>query len=195
MPKLLQVASCYKQTRSYLSPASLLFTKTNHVNQRALEPRRSLSVTNPLRASSASPEQLRDAWGSPSFDVKEMKALLDHDNHEMRDSCRNFLSGDLMKPKYNISVAEERELALKRLQAMCDNHYISVLDFNNNPLRVFAAHELAVIVDPAMTTKMTVQFNLFGGTVLKLGTERHHKALLAGEDESANFVRQVSTED
>ncbi len=25
-----------------------------------------------------------------------------------------------------------------------------------------------------MTTKMTVQFNLFGGTVLKLGTEKHH---------------------
>lgn len=26
------------------------------------------------------------------------------------------------------------------------------------------------------------QFNLFGGTVLKLGTERHHKKLLAGID-------------
>ncbi len=25
-----------------------------------------------------------------------------------------------------------------------------------------------------MATKMTVQFNLFGGTVLKLGTKRHH---------------------
>merc|ERR1719312_64223 len=35
--------------------------------------------------------------------------------------------------------------------------------------------------DPAMGTKMTVQFNLFGGTVLKLGTERHHY-LLEGID-------------
>merc|ERR1719228_3207854 len=33
-----------------------------------------------------------------------------------------------------------------------------------------------------MTTKMTVQFNLFGGTVLKLGTERHHEMLLEGID-------------
>jgi acyl-CoA oxidase len=56
------------------------------------------------------------------------------------------------------------------------------LDFWNNPLRIFAAHELAAIIDPAMTTKMTVQFNLFGGTVLKLGTERHHKKLLKGID-------------
>ena len=33
-----------------------------------------------------------------------------------------------------------------------------------------------------MTTKMTVQFNLFGGTVLNLGTERHHDKLLKGID-------------
>ena len=37
------------------------------------------------------------------------------------------------------------------------------------------------MIDPAMGTKMTVQFNLFGGTVLKLGTERHHY-LLPGID-------------
>ena len=35
--------------------------------------------------------------------------------------------------------------------------FISVLDFWNNPLRIFAAHELAAIIAPAMTTKMTVQ--------------------------------------
>ena len=29
---------------------------------------------------------------------------------------------------------------------------------------------------------MTVQFNLFGGTVLKLGTKTHHDALLKGMD-------------
>merc|ERR1719187_2653727 len=83
------------------------------------------------------------------------------------------MSSPMMKPRYNISLAEEREVALQRLQAICDNGFISVLDFRNNPLKIFAAHELAVI-DPAMGTKMTVQFNLFGGTVLKLGTERHH---------------------
>lgn len=79
-------------------------------------------------------------------------------------------------------MSEDRELALKRLKGVCDGKFISVLDFRNNPLRIFAAHELSAIVDPAMTTKMTVQFNLFGGTVLKLGTERHHNRYLAGID-------------
>jgi len=100
----------------------------------------------------------------------------------MRQDFRKFISEPVMVPRYNISLEEERDLALRRLQRICDNNFISVLDFWHNPLRVFAAHELAAIIDPAMTTKMTVQFNLFGGTVLKLGTERHHKDLLEGID-------------
>jgi acyl-CoA oxidase len=71
--------------------------------------------------------------------------------------CRSFMSDEVMKPRYNIPLAEEREVALKRLKLICDAGFISVLDFRNNPLRIFAAHELAAIIDPAMTTKMTVQ--------------------------------------
>ncbi len=102
--------------------------------------------------------------------------------------------------RYDLTLDEEREVALQRLKAVCDAGFISVRDFKNNPLKVFAAHELAVI-DASMGTKMTVQFNLFGktiistskalkscyplwnhfaypgGTVLKLGTERHHHLL------------------
>jgi len=129
------------------------------------------------------PEELRDFWKpEASFNVDEMADLLDHDNHEMRNKFREFVSDPVMTPKYNIPLAEERDIALQRLQRICDNGFISVLDFRDNPLRIFAAHELAAIIDPAMTTKMTVQFNLFGGTVFKLGTERHHKQLLAGID-------------
>lgn len=111
-----------------------------------------------------------------------MTALLDHDNHDMRKEFRQFVSDPVMVPRYNIPLHEERDVALWRLKRICDGGFISVLDFRNNPLRIFAAHELASIIDPAMATKMTVQFNLFGGTVLKLGTERHHKTLLKGID-------------
>ncbi len=114
--------------------------------------------------------------------MDKMTELLDHDNHEMRKKFRQFVSDPVMVPRYNIPLHEERDVALQRLQRICDGGFISVLDFHNNPLRIFAAHELAAIIDPAMTTKMTVQFNLFGGTVLKLGTERHHDQLLKGID-------------
>lgn len=125
------------------------------------------------------PTQLRTNWGSPSFDIAEMTKLLDHDNHEKRKAFRKLISQDpLFIPKYNISLEEERSIALERLKKLCDQGFISVLDFKNNPLWIFGAHELAAVVDGSMATKMTVQFNLFGGTVLKLGTERHHKKFL-----------------
>jgi len=128
------------------------------------------------------PKELRAKYPKPSFDVDKLTEVLDHDNHQMRKEMREFLSDPSMRPKYNISLEEERDVALERLQKICDKGFISVLDFKNNPLKIFAAHELASIVDPAMSTKMTVQFNLFGGTVLKLGTERHHAKLLEGID-------------
>ena len=127
----------------------------------------------------SNPQKLREEWSTSSFDVPAMIRLLDHDNHDKREKFRKILSEDpLMQPKYNISVDEERALALKRLKKLCDQGFISVLDFRHNPLWIFAAHELAAVVDGSMATKMTVQFNLFGGTVLKLGTERHHEKLL-----------------
>jgi acyl-CoA oxidase len=92
-----------------------------------------------------------------------MTALLDHGNLQMRADFRKFISEPVMVLRYNISLEEERELALVMLQRICDNKFVSVLDFWNNPLRIFAAHELAAIIDPALTTKMTVQLNLSGG--------------------------------
>jgi len=141
------------------------------------------------------PGSAREAWAKlfpPEFDVGEMKYLLDGDNHEMRDDLRKYMMDDpLFLPKYDISIHEERELALKRLSAICNaplvqrggrqqaqqglpqgalpRRFISVRDFNLNPLRIFAAHEIAGLADGSMATKMTVQFNLFGGTVLRLG--------------------------
>ena len=132
--------------------------------------------------SNMQPDVLRQKWNSSTFDTEKMAEVLDHDNHDMRSQFRKFMSEPSMKPKYNIPLHEERDLALLRLQKICDNGFISVLNFRDNPLKIFAAHELASIIDPAMTTKMTVQFNLFGGTVLKLGTKRHHDKLLKGID-------------
>ena len=85
-----------------------------------------------------------------------------------------FMKRDLYVPRYDIDLREERELAYRRLKALCEAGFISVRDFKENPMRIFAAHEVAGLCDGSMATKMTVQFNLFGGTVLKLGTEKHH---------------------
>jgi len=166
------------------SSATLTQATTVSMNQdKLLKQQQSRNMSNAVKLKNTmTPEQIRTKLLTPVFPIAKMTDLLDHDNHQMRADFRKFISEPVMVPRYNISLEEERDLALRRLQRICDHKFISVLDFWNNPLRVFAAHELAAVIDPAMTTKMTVQFNLFGGTVLKLGTERHHKQLLEGID-------------
>jgi len=127
-------------------------------------------------------QQLRSKWSSVSFDVAKMTDLIDHDNHDQRQQMRKLLSEPLFTPRYNITLDAERELALTRLKEICDKKHISVLDFRGDPRHIFTAHELTAVVDASTATKMTVQFNLFGGTVLRLGTDRHHEQLLAGID-------------
>ncbi len=122
-----------------------------------------------------------------TFPIAAMQRLLDHDNIETRDALKELFKGELFVPRYNVAMAEERELALRRLQAICDHKLISVRDFQNNPRRIFSAHETVGMMDGSTATKMTVQFNLFGGTVLKLGTETHHALLLDDIDSLASI--------
>lgn len=112
----------------------------------------------------------------------ELQLLLDHDCPEERANLKDLMKDPLFTPKWNISIDEERELALERLRRLCLSNNFSIKDFRTNPLRIFAAHECAALSDVSMATKMTVQFNLFGGTILKLGTKRHHDLLLSGID-------------
>jgi hypothetical protein len=40
---------------------------------------------------------------------------------------------------------------------LCAAGHINVLDFERNPLNIFASHETAGFIDGSMATKMTVQ--------------------------------------
>lgn len=132
-------------------------------------------------------ESTRAPWFSPDLNTATLQHELDFANHEQRARMKEFMRDPLFVPQYNISVDEERTLALRRLQAICSQGFFSVRDFLTNPDKIYAAHEIAGFADGAMATKMTVQMNLFGGTVLKLGTERHHGKFLDQIDTSTQI--------
>lgn len=117
-----------------------------------------------------------------SWDLEKMTKILDNNNFETRDKLKELFKDELFTPKYNISLDEERDLAYQRLKKVCDLKTVSVKDFWNNPKNIFTAHELNGMADGSLCTKFTVQFNLFGGTVLKLGTGKHHDLLCDGID-------------
>ena len=62
------------------------------------------------------PAALRENWGESGVKVASLKKVMDHDNHEMRAKFKEFLKQDCFKPKYAITLEEEREEALKKLQ-------------------------------------------------------------------------------
>ena len=105
----------------------------------------------------------------------KMNDLLDSHNLDTRNKLKELFKDDIYTPKYNLTLDKERDLAFNRLNKICQNNILSVKDFWNNPKNIFATHELAGMCDGSLCTKLTVQFNLFGGTVLKLGTDKHHK--------------------
>ena len=91
--------------------------------------------------------------GLGKFNVAALSRLVDGDCHEARRRLRAELSSELWTPRYNLTLPEQRELAYKRLKRVCDMEVISILDFERNPLNVFAVRcprqYLTLICDPA----------------------------------------------
>ena len=80
---------------------------------------------------------------STSIDTKRIAHGLEHDNHETRDAMKELFRDPLFRPRYNISLDAERDLAYDRLKKLCDQKLISVTDFRENPSNIFSAHEVA----------------------------------------------------
>ncbi|MEO1335548.1 MAG: acyl-CoA dehydrogenase [Myxococcota bacterium] len=104
--------------------------------------------------------------------------VLEHDHQKTRAQLKALFKDELFTPRYAISLERERDLAYQRLRRITEAGLISVRDFARDPRRIFSAHETVGMMNGSTATKMTVQFNLFGGTVLKLGTQKHHDKFL-----------------
>jgi acyl-CoA oxidase len=109
--------------------------------------------------------------------AQKLNQLIEPDGRSKRQAFKSFLKDPLFVPRFDVSLAYERQIALERLKKISEAGFISVFDFERDPLNVFAAHEICGMVDGSFTTKLTVQWNLFGGTMIKLGTERHRHLL------------------
>lgn len=72
-----------------------------------------------------------------------------------------------------MTLDEQRDIAYARIKRVCDEKIVSIFDFETDPHNIFTAHEMLGGVDGSLATKFTVQFNLFGGTLTGLYSQRH----------------------
>lgn len=118
---------------------------------------------------------MQDISQTPDFDSEVFLETIDRSCLLTRQKWRELSKNPIFVPRFDISLSEAKELALKRLKIVADAKVFSVFDFLENPLNFFANHEMAGFVDGNLATKLTVQLNLFGGSVITLGSERHHE--------------------
>jgi acyl-CoA oxidase len=90
--------------------------------------------------------------------ARHLHAVIEIDNHANRDSLRQLFKHPIFIPRYDISLKMERELALERLRMITDSKLISVLDFERNPLNIFAG-SLEIVA--SILDEMQMRQNLF----------------------------------
>lgn len=118
-----------------------------------------------------------------SFDVEELKNVLDGDSVETKDRMRELLRDPIFELK-NIPDKEIYRLRiLEQVKALAEQG-VSAYSFpkkygggerHGDHIAVF---EMLAYNDLSLTIKFGVQFGLFGGAVYLLGTDIHHRKYL-----------------
>ncbi|MCU1658227.1 MAG: acyl-CoA oxidase [Pseudonocardiales bacterium] len=116
--------------------------------------------------------------------VEELRAHLDGRWADVRDRSRKLATD----PRFAVAVGEDVETqranVLNRMAALAEGGYSS-LGFptryggRNDVGGSVVGFEMLAMGDLSLLVKAGVQWGLFGGAVLHLGTERHHAAYLA----------------
>ncbi|MGD2044909.1 MAG: acyl-CoA dehydrogenase [Gemmatimonadota bacterium] len=123
--------------------------------------------------------------GAPeaAFDGSRMYEFLERDHAELRSRVRKLLSDPRLLISPNLPTAEYRERVLDALRLLADEGlgrlgYPERFGGSDDPGAAVAVFETLAYGDLSVVVKFGVQFGLFGGSVLQLGTERHHEELL-----------------
>ena len=120
---------------------------------------------------------------APRFEVDDLTELLDGDYRKVREQVRDLLRDPAFRYEYGLERSAYREKVLGWCHTLADR------GFGASPYPVayggkgdfgvsIATFETLGYFDLSLAVKFGVQFGLFGGSVHRLGTERHHKPYL-----------------
>ncbi|KAN0014460.1 hypothetical protein ACTFIU_000778 [Dictyostelium citrinum] len=115
--------------------------------------------------------------------VKLLRSMLDGEFHFDRDRLRELFQSSntfnerfLMKP---IPTDEHREQTLQAALEIIQLQLVELNDMEKNPKKFLSWFESISMCDPSVSLKFAVQYNLWGGTILFLGTKKHHDKYLS----------------
>ncbi len=96
-----------------------------------------------------------------------------NDKPEKRAKWHALLSEPEFDLKFDMPLDEMRSRAYSQIKKVSEANLVSIFDFQRDPKNIFTAHEMLGNINGNLATKFTVQFNLFGGSLMALHSERH----------------------
>ena len=121
---------------------------------------------------------------SRGIDSEALARLLDRPHQEVREQVREILRQPRFQHVHGLGAASYREQVFRWCRVLA-GHGFGALNFPvayggaGNMGQFLAAFETLAFHDLSLLIKFGVQFGLFGGSILMLGTERHHRRYLA----------------
>lgn len=99
--------------------------------------------------------------------------MIFNDAPEKRQKWLDLIDDPVFNPRFDMPLSEMRDMAYAQIKKVTDSKLVSIFDFQRDPKNIFTAHEMLGMINGNLSTKFTVQFNLFGGSLMALHTERH----------------------
>ncbi|MGN6607008.1 MAG: acyl-CoA dehydrogenase family protein [Jatrophihabitans sp.] len=118
-----------------------------------------------------------------SVEVSFIRSVLDGRWGDMRDKARKLSEDERFAVVVGEDTETQRARVLERLQALTEygysrNGFPTRYGGTNDLGRSITGFEMLAMGDLSLLVKSGVQWGLFGGAILHLGTERHHEAYL-----------------
>ena len=119
----------------------------------------------------------------PGFEVEKLQALLDDEYGDIRKKVFHILRDPIFKSAIIPNKENYREQVLTWMKLLADQglgalHFPVSVGGQDNMGAYAAVFETLGYHDLSLAIKFGVQFGLFGGAVLWLGTEKHHEKYL-----------------
>jgi acyl-CoA oxidase len=152
----------------------------------------SLGVDGPGLLNELRPERPAPQPGTSSPDtvseasdvnVSALTRLLDGERHEHRNRMRTLLADPAFRYPAPLSTAAYRDQVMQWLQELADRGlggiaFPETYGGGGDMGDFIASFESLAMHDQSLVVKFGVQFGLFGGSVYRLGTKKHHDAYL-----------------
>ena len=124
-----------------------------------------------------------DDLASPCVDSDALARLLESPHQEVRQRVKDVLRQPRFRHVHGLGTASYREQVIRWCRVLAD-HGFGALNFpvahggGGNTGQFLAAFETLAFHDLSLLIKFGVQFGLFGGSIMMLGTERHLRRYL-----------------